>query len=186
MSTELDALRAAVLAAFPGLAEPRLVQYRVVGPVAGRLSLQKVSELDGAPDALPVEVWPGVPGVTSIPAPGELVIVAFVGIDQCPAVISRAPSGGAGHPPLEVRLDAETEIRALGAVASDAAVMRVGASPTFPLARAVDLQSLLSAIQGAAITLSGLPDPHAAAVGAALDSALSGVTVTPTTRLEAA
>lgn len=184
MSAELAALRVAVLAAFPDLAAPRLVQYRVVREVAGRLSVQAVDAGDEAPDANPIEVWPGVPGVTSSPTPGELVVVALVGEAQYPSVIARSPQGGPGHTPLEVRIDATTEIRVLGAPASAAAVMRVGAAPV-PLAKASELAALVTALKALGTTLSASPDPSAALVGGAITTALAAITITPTTRLEA-
>lgn len=181
----LEQLKAAVKAAFPGIDAPKTAVYRVVRAIGGRLNLQSVFAPDKAPDLAPVEVRPGVPGVTSDPTPGEDVVVAFIGDDATPCVIARASEQGTGAIPIEVRHDATTAIRLISRTGSSGAKVYVGAAPTFALARAADLQNLATRITslGAALELS--PDPSAAIVGAAITAAMTGYTVTPTTKLEA-
>jgi hypothetical protein len=62
--------------------------------------------------------------------------------------------------------------------------MKVG-SATVPLAKAADLTALVTALKGLGTTLSGSPDPSAIIVGGAITAALAGITVSPTTKLEA-
>lgn len=181
----LGNLRAAMLAAFPGLDAPKSALFRIVRAVASRLNLQPLAAvLDQTRDLSAVEVCPGVPGVTSDPTPGETPIVAFVGQDGTPYVIARAAEGMPGHVPLEVRHDATTAIRLLSKTDSAGAKVYVG-STTFALARATDLQSLLTALQTLGASLALSPVPEVAAVGAALTTALQDLTVTPTAKLEA-
>lgn len=186
MSEALAALVAAVRTAFPGIDAPRLVQYRVIRDVEGRLSLQAVNAADDAPgqnnDMRPVEVWPGIPGATSTPTPGEIVLVAFAGRDQYPMTVARSPDGPL---PQEVRLDATSELRLLGALGSAGAVAKVGAGPTFPLARAVDVAAFLAAVKTFAAAAKASTDPTLAATATALETALLSVTINPTTKLEA-
>lgn len=166
MSEALAALEAAVKTALPGLDVPRLVQYRVIQAIGGRLSLQAVNPADDAPglnnDMKPVEVWPGVPGATSTPTPGELVVVAFVGRDQYPVVLGRSPAGGPGHTPIDVKLDAVTELRLIGSLASAAAVARVGGAvpPPQPVALAPQVALALAQVVLAIASI----DAYAAAV----------------------
>ncbi len=180
-------LRPAVLAAFPGLDAPKKALFHVARAVVGRLNLQPVNgSADQTKDLSNVEVCPGIPGVTSEPTPGEEVMVAFVGADSIPYVVARASESMPGHVPLEVRHDAKTAIRLVSKAASSAAKVYCGAAPTFALARAADLQALVTTLQNLGASLALNPDPSVAAVGTAITTALTGFTVTPTTKLEAA
>jgi hypothetical protein len=182
----LAKLRTAMLAAIPGLDAPKTALFRVARKVVGRLNLQPVAPAtDQTKDLSNVEVCPGVPGVTSDPTDGETPIVALVGADGAPYVIARASESMPGHTPLEVRHDATTAIRLISKASSTGAKVYVGATPTFPLARAADLASLLASLQAAAATMSASVVPEVVAVGGILSGALSGNTVTPTAKLEA-
>lgn len=183
----LPHLRTAVLAAFPGLDAPKKALFRVGRQIAGRLNLQPVSgTLDQTKDLSAVDVCPGVPGVTSDPTPGERVVLAFVGKDGIPYVIARGAEGMPGHTPIEVRHDATTAIRFVSKTSSAGAKVHVGAAPTFALARAADLQALVTTLQALGASLELNPDPSVAAVGLAITTALTDFTVTPTAKLEAA
>lgn len=182
-----EQLRAAMRAAFPGLDEPKSVLMRVIRQAASRFVLQSISTRDDMPEEpTTAEICPGVPGVTSDPTPGEQVIVVLVGKDAIPYVVGRASEQMPGAVPIEVRHDATTAIRMVSRLDSAGAKVYVGAAPTSALARAADLASLLAALQGLATSLSGSGDPSVVAVGVALNFALLPVSVTPTTKLEAA
>ncbi len=182
----LKEFRTAMLAAFPGLDAPKKAFFRVSRRVVARLNLQPVNpELDQTKDLSNIEVCPGVPGVTSDPTEGETCIVMFVGKDEVPYVIARASETMPGHLPAEVRHDAGRVIRFVGKAGSSAAKVYVGATPTFPLVRAIDVTSLLTALRAAATTMSASPVSEVVAVGGILTAALSGVTITGTTKLEA-
>jgi len=181
----LSDLRRAILAALPGLDAPTTALFRVGQAVAGRLRLQAIySGLDQTKDLRNVEVCPGVPGVTSDPTESEHVIVAYVGQDRTPYVIARASEQQPGHIPAEVRHDATTAIRFVSRTASVLGKVYVG-TVTFPLAKVLEVQALLAALQGAASTMTSSPDPSTVIVGGILQSALAGVVITGTTKLEA-
>lgn len=181
----LPRLRTAMLAAFPGLDAPTKAFFRIARAVAGRVNLQPLfAKLDQTADLSNVEICPGVPGVTSDATEGEQVIVALVGKDRAPFVIARASDRMPGHTPSEVRHDATAAIRLVSKPASIAAKVYVG-SATFPLAKALEVQALLVALQGAASTMLASPDPSTIIVGGILQSALAGVLITGTTKLEA-
>ncbi len=181
----LPQLRAAVLASFPGIDAPKKAFFRIVRNVAARVNLQAMAPTsDQTTDLANVEVCPGVPGVTSDPTPGETVIVMLVGKDEVPYVVGRAAENMPGHVPAEVRHDATSAIRFVSKSASAGAKVYVG-SATFPLARSADLDALLTALDGAATTMIGSGVPDVVAVGNTLQAALSGLTVTPTAKLEA-
>lgn len=91
-----------VLSKAPGLLLPPLCAYRIVRDLSGRFSLQAIISVDGLPDSLPVEVWPGVSGTHSEPTLGEEVVVAFVGVDKEPCIIARSPKDRQAHIPAKV------------------------------------------------------------------------------------
>jgi hypothetical protein len=180
-------LRTAVLAAFPGLDAPKKAFFRIARDLAGRLNLQPVNaKLDQTKDLSSIEVCPGVPGVTSTPTEGETCIVMLVGKDEVPYVIARASEQMPGHVPIEVRHDAKTAIRLISKTASAGAKVYCGSAPTFALARAADVSALLASLNAAAATMSASAVPEVVAVGGIFSAALSGNTVTPTTKLESA
>jgi hypothetical protein len=146
MSTALATLAAAVRAAFPGIESPRSAVMRLIRAVGSRVAVQQIALQDEAPEASPIEVWPGVPGVTSDPTEGEEVVMLFVGADQVPYVIGRGREGGPGDVPQAVRHDAVTAIRFLSRAASTGAKVYIGTT-TFPLARAADLLTLVTTLQ---------------------------------------
>lgn len=178
----LSHLRSAVLAAFPGLDAPKKAFFRVVKRNVARLNLQPVAAIaDQTKDVSNVEVCPGVPGVTSDPTEGETCIVMFVGKDEVPYVIARAALDMPGHLPQTVRHDAVRDIKF---VSKNNAKVYVGSGPTFALARAVDVSTLLTQLKAAATTMSASGVPEVVAVGGIITAALT-VTITGTTKLEA-
>lgn len=184
MSTALEALKAAVEAAHPGAIAPKLVFYRVVRTVADRFSLQKVFEADGVPDVVPIDNWPGVAGWAYTPTPGELVIVAFVGVDLRPCIIAHAPLGESGHTPVSSLVDATAELKLLTKATSSAAKCTVGAVP-LALAHGAPVASFKTAVQAFAAATMVSTDPTLAAAASALNEALTAITITQTTKLEA-
>ncbi len=88
-----------------GIAYLKQYVYRVViqDPSTGALALQIVDADTGAPDAIPVDMWLGVPGVDAKLLLGSEVLVVFANGDPGrPAVVGF--KGGA--PPLELQIDA--------------------------------------------------------------------------------
>lgn len=192
----LSHLRTAVLAAFPGLDAPKKAFFRVVRSVGLRLNVQPVNAtLDQTRDLSNIEVWPGVPGVSSDPKEGEQVVISFVGKDQTPIVTHRGPPTAPASTefgvaptcplPLEVRHDVAVSLRMLSR-SEPAAKMYVGGngSATYSLARNIDLVALYNALNGAASTMSASPIPEVVAVGGIITAALSSVNIQGTTKLE--
>lgn len=147
MSTPLEALRAAVKAAFGAagfdLEAPRAAVVRVVRAVGTRLSLQSIDVQDQTPNANPIEVWHGVPGASCDPKGGEEVVLSFVGANQTPFVTSWSPV----TVPVKLRFDASTEVRFVSLAASVGAKVCVGATPTLPVALAPNLVTYLQALE---------------------------------------
>jgi len=181
----LEQLKAAVRAAFPGLDAPKTAVYRVVRAIGGRLNLQSVFAPDKAPDLAPVEVRPGIPGVTSDPTPGEDVVVAFIGADATPCVIARASEQGTGSIPIEVRHDATTAIRLISRTGSSGAKVYVGTGTT-PVAKAAPVDAIKAALLAFTAAVAATPTtPGIVAAAAALQIALNGIPTAATTKLEA-
>jgi hypothetical protein len=186
MTTPLESLRAAVNAAFGmagvDLEAPRSAIMRIIRSVGTRLSLQKIDVEDQAPDANPIEVWPGVPGVSSDPSGGEEVILSFVGQNQVPFVTGWSPV----FTPLKVRHDAKTEIRFVSLTASVAAKVYVGAAPTTPVAMSGPVTSLKAAIATFATSTSAATTAAQIATAAGiLNNALTAIPSAASTNLEA-
>jgi hypothetical protein len=188
MSTALATLAAAVRAAFPGIDAPRSAVMRLIRAVGPRVSLQQIALQDQAPEASPVEAWPGVPGVTSDPTEGEEVLLLFVGKDQVPYVIGRGREGGPGDVPQAVRHDAVTAIRFLSRSASLGAKVRVGAdlpTPPVPVAIAPKVAEAFVQVETAFIAVAAYASavavevpgtaPAAVTLTSALSSALSAL-----------
>jgi hypothetical protein len=190
--TPLAALRASVKAAFAAagvnLEAPTSAVMRLIRAVGPRVSLQQIALQDQAPDANPVEVWPGVPGVTSDPSDGEEVVILFVGKDQVPYVIGRGREGGPGDVPQAVRHDAVTAIRFLSRAASLGAKVRVGAdlpTPPVPVAIAPKVAEAFAQVETAFVAVAAYASavaavdssfqPAATALTSALSSALSAL-----------
>lgn len=80
-------------------------RYRVVQQNSdGRLQLQIVNKATGLPDILPITAWPGVPGVTSKPKLGSIVLVQFADSDPALPVVTSYGDGT----PISVTIDAAT------------------------------------------------------------------------------
>ena len=90
-----------------GLPYLRSYRYRIVTQTDdGRLQLQAVDKAPGLPDALPISVWPGIPGATAkYSLDGAIVRLAFLDPSR-PVVVSHDPS----FTPLELHFDAQTLI----------------------------------------------------------------------------
>jgi len=179
VSTPLEAYIALTRAAFPGFDAPKIIACRVVRDEAGRLSLQPLNAArDEAPEInqggmRPVEVWPGIPGATSEPTSGEVVLVALYGRDATPAVIARAPEGQPGHTPSAVQINASSTVR-------------LGTAPlAAPVARAAALTALKTAVQAFGSAAKVSTDPVLAGAALALESAVAAIVMIATTKLEA-
>ncbi len=117
-----------------------LWRYRVIGMDGDRVKLQAVSKRAGLPDILPIPMWPGAAGVHAELAPGAEVLVEFVEGRRSQPVISHfAGKAGPGWAPVRTTVAASTEVLLGDAAASD------------PVALKSDLQTLKSAINGAAV-----------------------------------
>lgn len=182
----LHSLRAAVLAAFPGLDAPKKAFFRIATQVVNRLNLQPVAaNADQTFDLKNIEVCPGVPGVTSDATPGETCIVMFVGKDEVPYVIARASVDMPGHTPVEVRHDATTAIRLISKAASSGAKVYVGAAPTSAVALAPPVETLATALEAFATACKASPDTAVQGAAGVLEGALQGITGYGSTNLEA-
>jgi hypothetical protein len=90
------------------------VRYRVVSiAVDGRLNLQIVRKTAGFPDALPISLWPGVPGGKGAPALGSTVLVQFADGDPSLPVVTHfaSPTDSTFFVPTAVALDASSTVR---------------------------------------------------------------------------
>lgn len=196
----LSHLRTAVLAAFPGLDAPKKAFFRVVRSVGLRLNVQPVNAtLDQTRDLSNIEVWPGVPGVSSDPKEGEQVVISFVGKDQTPIVTHRGPPTAPASTefgvaptcplPLEVRHDVAVSLRMLSR-SEPATKMYVGGngSPTYPVALAPPVDSIKTALTTFAAALAlGPPGPtplQVEAAAAALQTALGLIPSAAAAKLE--
>ncbi|HEY1956051.1 MAG TPA: hypothetical protein VGH28_10565 [Polyangiaceae bacterium] len=94
-----------------GLPYLKTYRYRIVTQNPdGRLQLQAVDKAPGLPDALPIPLWPGIPGVSAkYSLDGAIVRLAFLDPSR-PIVVSHDPS----FTPLELHFNAQTLIE-LGA-----------------------------------------------------------------------
>jgi hypothetical protein len=182
----LAKLRAAMIAAIPGIDAPKKAFFRVQKLVVGRFNLQPVdASADQTKDLSNIEVCPGVPGVTSEPMHGEEVIVAFVGADGRPYVIARASEQMAGHIPKQVYHDAERAIRFVSKAASSAGIVYVGTT-TAPVAKAAPVDAIKTALLGFTGAVAVTPTtPGIVDAAAALQLALQAIPTAATTKLEA-
>ncbi len=105
---------AAFVTATAGVPYLKTYVYRVVlqDPALKTLALQIVDRTTGAPDALPIEMWMGVPGASAKPLPGSEVLVTFANGDPGrPYVVGFKPAAK----PLELSFDAIRIAMGLGA-----------------------------------------------------------------------
>jgi hypothetical protein len=181
----LAKLRAAMIAAIPGIDAPKKAFFRVQKLVVGRFNLQPVdASTNQTKDLSNIEVCPGVPGVTSEPTPGEEVIVAFVGADGRPYVIARASEQMVGHIPKQVYHDAERAIRFVSKAASSAGIVYVGTT-TVPVAKGPPVTAGFAALLAFATECKASADPTLAAKALILEGALQAISGYSTTKLEA-
>ncbi len=182
----LAKLRAAMLAAIPGLDAPKAAFFRVVRNVAGRLNLQHIGASDQTVDMSNVEVCPGVPGVTSDAADGETPIVAFIGADGVPYVIARASESMPGHTPVGVYHDASRSIYLITKAASVDAKVFIGALPRSPVALAPPVNSMKAALAAFALTSStATTAAQIAAAALTMSNALALIPTASATKLDA-
>lgn len=189
MSTALASLAAAVRAAFPGIDSPRSAVMRLIRAVGPRVSLQTIALQDEAPEANPVEVWPGVPGVTSDPSEGEEVVLLFVGADQVPYVIGRGREGGPGSVPIRVRHDATNGVYFVTTSAGKVYIgpPGIGETARVPVAKAPQVDALKEALQAYCVAVAEAPTLLGiVAATAGLATALNVIAPSGTTRLESA
>ncbi len=91
---------------FAGVAHLKSYRYRVVLMAGERVALQAVKKDAGMPDAIPLSLVYGVPGVTAVLTPGQEVLVEFVAGDPAQPVVRSYVDGT----PVSVKLDAVTLI----------------------------------------------------------------------------
>lgn len=121
-------------------------QYRVVveDPVLETLVLQAVDPLAGAPNMIPLSMWPGMSGVSAQLTPGSMVLVEFIAGDRTLPVVTSFANGK----PIILELDASTLVKiglgTLGPVAMAPGVLAMIAA----------LQIEIAAIQGVLTTIS--------------------------------
>lgn len=93
-------------------------RYRVVEMDGDRVKLQAVSRAAGLPDALPISMGPGVAGAHAELTPASEVLVEFIeGSPSMPLITHFAGKDGTGFVPINLLLDATSEIK-LGAAAA--------------------------------------------------------------------
>lgn len=89
----------------------RAYRYRVFGMSGQRVELQIVKRASGAPDVLPVSLFPGIPGAHADLAPGTEVIVEFLeGNPSLPVVVAFVGKDGEAWKPKTLELDATERI----------------------------------------------------------------------------
>ena len=102
--SRLGGALSALVAHKAGLPYLKTWLYRVVlQPETDSLALQIVDLLSGAPDALPIDIWYGVPGVSSKLLLGTEVLVAFANGDPGKPCVVGFKSGDA---PIELSIAA--------------------------------------------------------------------------------
>ncbi len=102
----------ALVAAKAGLPFLKVWEYRVVlQPTTDTLALQIVDVLSTAPNALPIDIWYGVPGASAKLLPGSIVLVAFANGDPGKPCVVGFKSGAV---PLELSFDAIRVAAGLG------------------------------------------------------------------------
>lgn len=152
----------------------------------GRVSLQLVNRSGDRPDLLDgrIPLWCGTSGVSVDPTPGQEVVLGYSRADLSdPVAFLAAPRGQPGHVPLRVRHEAVEEI---AFVANSLGIVRVGPEGTQKVALGPALDSVLADVQAFAATVSTATTvPQIAAAAATLQGALSAITLTSATRLEA-
>lgn len=95
-------------------------RYRVVQLSGDRLELQRVAQLPGLPDAIPVATRPGVSGAHAKPALGSIVYVEFIeGRRTMPIVVAFAGKDESNHAPSELDFIVSTTLRLGSASASE-------------------------------------------------------------------
>lgn len=90
------------------------IRYRVVQIGADkRLHLQIIKRASGFPDALPIAIWPGVPGGAGEPKLGSTVLVQFIEGDPSLPIVTHfaSPHDSAFFVPANASLDATTLVR---------------------------------------------------------------------------
>lgn len=158
----------------------------------GRVSLQQVDRggevSDFGREEGAVRHYAGSPGVS---AEFDLrdgttpeTILAFARADQSdPFTFLSPPLGQPGHVPFRVAHEAISGIRFVG---QSAGVVRVGATPTVPVALAPPVNSIKAALATLATSLSSAASiANVAAAGVALTTALSSIPTASATKLEA-
>jgi hypothetical protein len=151
--------------------------YRVVLPNPdGRLVLQAVDPSRGAPDMLPISIWPGLPGAQVKPTPGSLCMVEFQGGDVSKPIVRSFD----GAPALEVTIAAATsfgiiapliEIAGVLSPASGPLVIGLPAGTPKPVAIAAPIADILAKMGAAFASLvdaSGCTGAQRAAIATAL------------------
>lgn len=136
-----------------GVTHLRMYRYRVVAQNSdGRLLLQTVRPGGVVPDALPIEVWPGMAGLSADVTPGTEVLLGFVEGDPAQPVVLAFQA----EAPVTLTLDATSAIE-------------LGKGATAPAAKGDELARCVSDLQLAITNWA----PVAQDGGAALKTALT-------------
>jgi len=179
----LAALRALIPHLLPRLPFLGMYRYRVVARnIDGRLQLQAVNRALGLPDVLPISIVPGLPGMTTEPTLGSIVLVEFLEGDPAKPRVTHFSDEAGGFVPVSLTLDAQTTVR-VGPSAAQVAL----AGGVQPLAMGPQVEALASALSVfAAAAGSATTAAQIAAAAATLQGTLSGITGYATTKVTGA
>ena len=140
-----------------GATHLRLYRYRVVAQNSdGRLLLQTAKPGGVVPDALPIDVWPGMAGLSAEITPGTEVLLGFVESDPAQPVVLAFQS----EPPLTLTLDATS-------------VIHLGKDATSPAAKGDELARCIGDLRSAISKWAPVSQDGGAALKTALTTWLS-------------
>ena len=189
-----EALRDIVRGFVPELPALQLRRAQITAQsIDGRISVQQVDRAGEVSDfgrtEGAVRLYAGLPGASADVDTSQTpeTILAFTRADWSdPIAFLTPPIGMPGHVPLVVRLEASNELRFVGA---SAGIVRVGATPTVPVALAPNLLTYLQALEAYLLAIDAallaLVGPTLAPLIAARTAAASNFASIPATRLEA-
>lgn len=147
----------AVASHMVGASHLRLYRYRLIAQNSdGRLLLQTVKPGGVVPDALPIDVWPGMAGLSAEFTPGTEVLLGFVEGDPAQPVVLAFQS----EAPLTLTFDATSAIY-------------LGKGATSPAAKGDELARCISELRSAISTWAPIAQDGGAALKTALGKWLS-------------
>lgn len=110
-------MRRVVEKAIPWARYALLTRYRVLGMAGARVKLEAANKRQGWPDAIALDVAPGMAGLSAELTPGATVLVTFVDGDPALPIITHFERmGQTGFLPVSLALDASGTVR-VGATA---------------------------------------------------------------------